>query len=88
MTHRYEVRVSGRVDRTLAAEFAEMELATTVEHVQTVLHGEVEDQAALYGLLRRLEALGLDLIEVRRSAVQADGGRVRSPAEGPQSSSS
>lgn len=79
MTQRYEVRVRGRVDRTLAAEFAEMDLQTTVEQVQTVLHGEVEDQAALYGLLRRLEALGLDLVDVRRSALRA---------EPPQSSSS
>jgi hypothetical protein len=34
--------------------------------VETVLAGPVEDQAALHGLIRRIEALGLELIEVRR----------------------
>ena len=32
----------------------------------TVLRGEVRDQAALYGLLERIQALGLELVEVRR----------------------
>jgi hypothetical protein len=31
-----------------------------------VLSGPVEDQAALHGLLRRIESLGLELLEVRR----------------------
>jgi hypothetical protein len=43
-----------------------MTLAADVEPVETVLHGPVEDQAALHGLIRRIEALGLELIEVRR----------------------
>jgi len=34
--------------------------------VETVLHGPVQDQAALYGLLDRIQALGLELVEVRR----------------------
>jgi hypothetical protein len=33
---------------------------------ETVLHGEITDQAALYGLLDRVADLGLELIEVRR----------------------
>lgn len=83
MEYHYEVRVSGRMSRTLMAEFAELQLESSVEHVQTVLHGDVQDQAALYGLLRRLEALGLDLVEVRRRPIEkgARAGR-------PQSSSS
>jgi hypothetical protein len=31
-----------------------------------VLSGPIEDQAALHGLLRRIESLGLELVEVRR----------------------
>jgi hypothetical protein len=31
-----------------------------------VLHGPVRDQAELYGLLDRVQSLGLELIEVRR----------------------
>jgi hypothetical protein len=41
-------------------------LNATVEPVETVLHGPVADQAALYGLLDRIQALGLELVEVRR----------------------
>ena len=37
----------------------------SVEPVETVLR-PVEDQAALYGLLDRIQALGLELVEVRR----------------------
>jgi hypothetical protein len=31
-----------------------------------MLHGVLPDQAALYGLLTRLEALGAQVLEVRR----------------------
>jgi hypothetical protein len=37
-----------------------------VEPVETVIHGPVQDQAALYGLLDQIQALGLELVEVRR----------------------
>jgi len=37
-----------------------------VEPVQTVMRGPVLDQAALHGIINRLQRLGLDLIEVRR----------------------
>ena len=32
----------------------------------TVLRGALQDQAALHGVLAQIEALGLELIEVRR----------------------
>jgi len=41
-------------------------LHAETEGVDTLLRGAVADQAALYGLLAQLEALGLDLLEVRR----------------------
>ena len=41
-------------------------LAANVLPVETVLHGEIADQAALHGVLDRVQALGLELIEVRR----------------------
>ncbi len=34
---------------------------------ETVLPGPALDQAALYGLLAQIEALGLELLEVRRT---------------------
>jgi hypothetical protein len=58
--------VRGRLSRTLASEFEQLALTANVEPVATVLSGPVEDQAALHGLLRRIESLGLELLEVRR----------------------
>ena len=69
----YEIRVRGRLSDSLVAAFEGMR--ASVEPVETVLHGPVEDQAALYGLLDRIQALGLELIEVRRlPAPPADPG--------------
>ena len=46
-------------------EFRELALSASVEPVETVLAGPVEDQAALHGLIRRVEALGLELVGMR-----------------------
>jgi hypothetical protein len=45
----YEIRIKGQLSDFLLAAFEG--LSTTVEPVQTVLHGPVRDQAALRGLL-------------------------------------
>jgi hypothetical protein len=60
----YEIRIKGRLSDSLIAAFEG--LNATVEPVETILHGPVADQAALYGLLDRIQALGLELVEVRR----------------------
>jgi hypothetical protein len=60
----YEIRVKGRLTDSLMAAFEGMQ--ASVEPVETVIHGPVQDQAALYGLLARIQALGLELVEVRR----------------------
>lgn len=66
MTTSYELKVRGRLSRTVLDQFALLALDADIEPVETVLHGPVEDQAALHGLIRRIEALGLELVEVRR----------------------
>ncbi|HET6954753.1 MAG TPA: hypothetical protein VFI47_30605, partial [Acidimicrobiales bacterium] len=66
MSFLYEVRVRGRLSPTLASEFEQLALTANVAPVETVLSGPIEDQAALHGLLRRIESLGLELLEVRR----------------------
>ena len=66
MGYDYELRIRGRLSPALVNEFRELALAAETEPVETVLVGPVEDQAALHGLIRRIEALGLELIEVRR----------------------
>jgi hypothetical protein len=60
----YEIRVRGRVTDSLLPHFEG--LNARVEPVETVLFGKVQDQAALHGLLERIESLGLELVEVRR----------------------
>jgi hypothetical protein len=65
-TLEYEIRVSGLVPASLLAEIEGVRVV--VEPVQTVLRGPVLDQAALHGIINRLQRLGLDLIEVRRLA--------------------
>jgi len=61
---RYEIRIRGRVGRAVLDTFERLD--SDIEPVETVLHGPVRDQAELHGLLRRLQGLGLELIEVRR----------------------
>lgn len=46
------------------AGFEDMEAA--IRPAETVLRGEVADQAQLHGLLERIQLLGLELIEIRR----------------------
>jgi hypothetical protein len=63
-TARYEIHIKGRVGAKLASAFEG--LRAEVQPVETVLHGEIADQAALHGVLDQVQALGLELIEVRR----------------------
>lgn len=41
-------------------------LTAEVLPVETVLHGDIRDQAELHGILDRVQGLGLELVEVRR----------------------
>ncbi len=68
---RYEIRIRGRVSAAVLGTFDEMQ--SEVEPVETILHGPVRDQAELHGLLRRLQSLGLELIEVRRLPEGSEG---------------
>jgi hypothetical protein len=70
----YEIRIRGRLSASLISSFDG--LVATVEPIETVLSGPVEDQAALYGVLSRVQALGLELVEVRRVALSAPANAV------------
>jgi hypothetical protein len=60
----YEIRIQGRVGEALQAAFGDLKV--TFNPVETVVYGEVRDQAALHGLLDRIQELGLEVVEVRR----------------------
>lgn len=59
----YEIRVVGKLGP--AAQEAFEGLGVNTEPLATVLSGEF-DQAALHGLLDRVRALGLELVDIRR----------------------
>jgi hypothetical protein len=61
---RYEIRVRGRLGETIRSAFPNLQAQPGAD--DTVLAGVLADQAALYGVLAEIEALGLELIEVRR----------------------
>ena len=60
----YEIRIRGVIGETSLAAFPG--LRARAHQGETVLSGALPDQAALYGVLGQIEALGLELIEVRR----------------------
>jgi hypothetical protein len=66
---RYEIRIAGDLSDTLLSAFPDFH-AELCGH-ETVLVGALPDQAALHGALAQIEALGLELLEVRRRAVSA-----------------
>lgn len=60
----YEIRVVGVLPPEALLDFER--LNASVEPVETVLHGPLQDQAALHGLLARLQTFGVQVLEVRR----------------------
>jgi hypothetical protein len=61
---RYEIRIKGSLSDRLLGAFPDFR-AELCGH-ETVLVGTLPDQAALHGVLAEIEALGLELLEVRR----------------------
>jgi hypothetical protein len=60
----YEVRIRGHLGATTLRAFPALHAETQGQ--DTLLRGAVADQAALYGVLAQVEALGLELLELRR----------------------
>jgi len=61
---RYEICVHGHLGETMRSAFPT--LRAEPRGADTVLTGALPDQAALHGVLADIEALGLELLEVRR----------------------
>jgi hypothetical protein len=60
---RYEIRINGHLGATVLSAFPA--LVSRPHSAETVLTG-ILDRSALYGILAEIEALGLDLLEVRQ----------------------
>jgi monoterpene epsilon-lactone hydrolase len=69
----YEIRVRGPLGPALLEAFPD--LAAHRRGQDTILRGPLPDQCALYGVIHQLDALRLELLEVRRRT--ADGARRR-----------
>jgi hypothetical protein len=80
VTADYAFRISGRVPHALTAALAPLKSVET--SADTLLVGPVTDRAALHGYIAHLEALGLELVELRRLPAGDDGGGHRCPACG------
>ena len=76
----YRIRIKGRLGATALSAFPSM--ASELKGGETVLTGLVEDRSALFGVLGQIEALGLELLELRQIAAgppPPDAGQKPSP---------
>jgi hypothetical protein len=73
VTSHYEIRVAGVLPPEVLLDFERVR--ASVQPVETVLHGPLQDQAALQGLLARLETYGVQVLEVHRLQDDSPYGR-------------
>ena len=76
----YAIRIKGRLGATALSAFPSM--VPQLKDGETVLTGLLEDRSAVFGVLAQIEALGLDLLELRqigRGTESLGSGDGRSP---------
>ena len=60
----YTIRIRGRLGATALSAFPSM--VCELKGSETVLTGMLEDRSALFGVVAQIEALGLELVELRQ----------------------
>jgi hypothetical protein len=60
----YAIRIKGRLGATALSAFPSM--VSELKGSETVLTGLLKDRSALFGVLAQIEALGLELVELRQ----------------------
>jgi hypothetical protein len=76
-SHRYEIRVKGRIADHWSGWFDGLTIHHPADE-ETVLSGRLSDQAALFGVLAKIHSLNLKLVSVLR--MPAEGGSGAGPA--------
>ena len=70
----YEIKIRGCLGISWSAWFDGMVLTQDCERNETLISGEVPDQAALHGILIKVRNLGLPLIGVTRDEPRSSSG--------------
>ena len=65
----YAIRINGRLGATALSAFPSM--VSELKGSETVLTGLLEDRSAVFGVLAQIEALGLELLELRQIRARA-----------------
>ena len=60
----YTIRIKGRLGATALSAFPSM--VSELKGSETVLTGLLKDRSALFGVVAQIEALGLELLELRQ----------------------
>ena len=60
----FEIRVAGAVPANVLEKLEDVRVVT--QSVETVLRGPVQDQAALIGIINRLQGWGIELRGIRQ----------------------
>ncbi len=66
----YTIRIRGQLGATALSAFPSM--VSELKGGETVLTGLLEDRSALFGVLAQIEALGLELLELRQIRARRD----------------
>jgi len=66
----YQIRIEGHLDARWQAWFEGWAI-TQQDNGETLITGEVMDQAALFGLMRKIRDLGVPLVSVCRLSPQS-----------------
>jgi hypothetical protein len=67
----YAIRIKGRLGATALSAFPSM--VSELKEDETVLTGARQDRSALFGVIAQVEALGLDLLELKQIPPERDG---------------
>ena len=70
----FEIRIRGHLSELRSDSFEDMQ-TTKLTNGETLISGEIEDQAQLFGLLIRIRDLGIPLLEINCCPTKIENNR-------------